>query len=176
VYLLNWYDAVQVCNALSQERGLDACYTINGTYVTCDFSRNGYRLPTEAEWEYAAGGGAGNRTDYSGTNDEYSVEDYAWIYGNSGGVCHPVGARLPNGLGLYDMSGNVWEYCWDYYDAAYYETSPSGNPVGPSSGSYRTMRGGSRYNEAYRAEISYRAEIDPTGYYTNVGFRLARSF
>ena len=100
-----------------------------------------YRLPTEAEWEYAAGGGSTNRTKWAGTNSESSLESYAWYGSNSNSQTHPVGTKSPNGLGLYDMSGNVWEWCSDW--KANYSSSSQTNPQGPSSGSYRVSRGGS---------------------------------
>lgn len=102
-------------------------------------SGKGFRLPTEAEWEYAARNG-GKKQKYAGGN---SVDSVAWYKNNSGGFAHPVGQKTPNGLGLYDMSGNVREWCSDYYDSKYYKSSPRNNPQGASSGRYRVVRGGS---------------------------------
>ena len=100
-----------------------------------------YRLPTEAEWEYAARGGQHkDGTKYSGDNDSKKV---AWRFLNSDGVVHPVGQKKPNGLGLYDMSGNVWEWCSDWYSPNYYSVSPTHNPKGPETGAFRVKRGGS---------------------------------
>jgi formylglycine-generating enzyme required for sulfatase activity len=136
---VSWYDAVSFCNALSDREGFQKVYTINGTNVTADFSKNGYRLPTEAEWEYAARGGNQSRGyAYSGSN---TAGDVAWDGSNSGETPHPVGTKAPNELGLFDMSGNVWEWCWDRYGS--YGSAAQDNPPGPTSGTYRVLRGGS---------------------------------
>ena len=207
VEMVSWYDAIVYCNLLSIKEGLTPCYTIKGSTipadwgtspastsaedytdwesVTCNFNANGYRLPTDAEWEYAARGGQAGITDgsweyeYSGSN---TIDEVAWYYENcDGGLpgkTHEVGKKHPNALGLYDMSGNVWEWCWDWYEDGY----PSGtmDPAGPDTGSYRVIRGGSTGSDA----ISFYCNVWSRGYYPfdgpcqwhpNAGFRLVRS-
>jgi formylglycine-generating enzyme required for sulfatase activity len=128
-----------------------------------------YRLPTEAEWEYAALGGQGSR--WSGSD---AVEAVAWYDGNSGSRSHRVGTRQANGHGLFDMSGNVWEWAWDW--KADYPTGNIVDPTGPTSGSLRVIRGGSWFNESRFARVSYRFSCFDPGYRSNyLGFRLARS-
>lgn len=131
-----------------------------------------FRLPTEAEWEYAARSG-GKAEQYAGANSESALGDYAWYRANSGEKTHPVGQKRPNGLGLYDMSGNVWEWCQDW-NGAY----PSGNvtdPTGPSSGSNRILRGGSWFNNANRCRSANRFDFTPDYRSNNLGFRLVRT-
>jgi formylglycine-generating enzyme required for sulfatase activity len=131
-----------------------------------------YRLPNEAEWEYAAGGGTANRTKWAGTNSESTLGDYAWYYSNSGNKTQPVGTKKPNALGLYDMSGNVWEWCSDWYGSDYYMSSPQTKPQGPSSGSYRVNRGGGWYNRAAGCRSADRDGSYPGFRDGYLGFRL----
>ncbi len=132
-----------------------------------------YRLPTEAEWEYAARGGSQSRgTEYAGSNDLGSV---GWYDGNSGGKAHPVGQKAANELGLYDMSGNVWEWCSDWYGENYYGSSPSTDPSGPSSGRAHVVRGGSWYLAASFCRVAYRSGYSPDYRNSSRGFRLART-
>ncbi len=129
---VSWADAVLFCNKLSEREGLKAFYQIDGKWVTVvSWSGDGYRLPTEAEWEYAAGGDPG---DLGGS---------AWYDQNSGNLIHSVGQKRPNRFGLHDMLGNVWEWCWDVLGDGYYKLSPTEDPRGPSGFSPRVMRGGS---------------------------------
>lgn len=130
-----------------------------------------YRLPTEAEWEYAARSG-GRQEKYSGGND---VDTVAWYDGNSGNRTHPVGQKRPNGLGLYDMSGNVWEWCEDWYGTNYYAQSSRNNPKGPSSGSHRVLRGGSWYDNARDTRAADCLVVTPAGRSNFLGFRLLRT-
>ncbi len=131
-----------------------------------------YRLPTEAEWEYASRGGNKSRYyQYSGSNDLKSV---AWYEDNSDNKTHPVGTLKANELGIYDMSGNVWEWCSDWYDANYYKNSPAQNPVGAQSGSSRVYRGGSWLNSAYNCRSALRYWYAPLNWNSTLGFRLAR--
>ena len=145
----------------------------------------GYRLPTEAEWEYAARSG-GRREKYAGTIDEAELKDYAWYADNSGSKTHPVGQKKPNGLGLYDMSGNVWEWCSDCYRGDYYGQSPKDNPKGPGSGGFLLgrslwidgnyeLRGGSWYGDPRYVRASNRSGDDPGSRGGSGGFRCSRT-
>jgi formylglycine-generating enzyme required for sulfatase activity len=132
-----------------------------------------YRLPTEAEWEYTARGGASTgsarATQYAGSNN---IDDVAWYLENSGGKTHPVGQKQPNELSIYDMSGNVREWCSDWYYSDYYDNSPRNNPKGPPSSSRRVNRGGSWKNSVKRCRVGYRFNYAPIDRYSSVGFRL----
>jgi formylglycine-generating enzyme required for sulfatase activity len=168
---ITWYDAVEFCNKLSEKEGLTPAYTINGFDVSCNWSANGYRLPTEAEWEYAAKGGKKSKNyKYSGSDN---IDDVAWYDANSDGRSHDVGTKAPNELGIYDMSGNVWEWCWDWYGS--YSSSPSSNPRGPNSGSSRVDRGGSWSYYDGSCRVAYRNYRSPGDSLDVFGFRIVRT-
>ncbi|MBU1564591.1 MAG: formylglycine-generating enzyme family protein [Proteobacteria bacterium] len=141
-------------------------------FITKLANRSGlhYRLPTEAEWEYAARSG-GKQEKYAGGDD---IGSLAW-YDQKFESPHTVGKKLPNGLGLFDMSGNVWEWCQDWYDKDYYSQSPKSNPIGPESGSYRVVRGGSFDNYPRLARTANRLSVVPDTRKNSIGFRLALS-
>ena len=170
---MSWFDCVEFCNKLSQLENKELAYTINGENVSCNWSAKGYRLLTEGEWEYCARDGESHL--YAGSNN---VDEVAWYGENSGGKTHSVGQKKPNGFGLYDMSGNVWEWCWDWFDSEEYQSrsvtggEPTSDPRGPTSGSHHVFRGGSWYNSPYLMRASGRNGGSPTGRGSSVGFRL----
>jgi len=156
VETVSWWDAVRFCNALSRKENLARVYHLDdgAETVEWDASADGYRLPTEAEWEFACRAGT--------TGPRYGpLDDIAWYRGNSEGRIREVGGKLPNAWGLQDTLGNVWEWCWDVYDAEVY-------------GTYRVLRGGGWFDESWSCRASVRRRSHPTFSIDDVGFRLVR--
>ncbi|OJF13191.1 formylglycine-generating enzyme family protein [Couchioplanes caeruleus] len=152
---VSWLDAVRFCNTLSHHEGLRPAYRIRGESVECDATADGYRLPTEAEWEHACRAGT--------TGPRYgALDEIAWYRGNSDEQPRPVGGKRPNPWGLHDMLGNVWEWCWDLYDPEVY-------------GGYRVLRGGGWFDEPWSCRVSVRRRTHPSLRIDDLGFRLARS-
>jgi formylglycine-generating enzyme len=144
---------------------------LNGRSGSAGVPPGSYRLPTEAEWEYAARSG-GKHEKYSGRSDD--LNGIAWYYSNSEEL-HPVGLKVPNGLGIHDMTGNVWEWTNDWYGSTYYSGSPRNNPTGPPSGDARVLRGGSFGDAAFEVRTSYRNYLRPDYRGVGKGFRLLRT-
>ena len=188
VEAMNWYEAIVFSNRLSIMAGLTPAYSIRG-HTNPDYwgpvpgawseiwnaveivgGSTGYRLPTEAQWEFAAkGGSTGERFTFAGSNDADMV---AWHSGNSGGRTREVGRLAANGLGIHDMSGNVWEWIWDWGGS--YTSKPKTDPAGVPSGSFRVLRGGSWFSPDGNVRSVFRLIDDPSSWDGNVGFRVVR--
>ena len=173
---VRWSDAVKYCNKRSELEGLQPCYDLE-TWQ-CDFEASGYRLPTEAEWEYACR--AGTKTAYYFGDNKSKLSDHAWFEDNAGDKPHPVGGRPANPWGLYDMHGNVWQWCNDFYQVDYYQNSPEKDPRGPQTGENKVVRGGAWKFSADSCRSGYRYNENP-GYsdvcfgYDIYGFRCVRN-
>ncbi|MCK4538653.1 MAG: SUMF1/EgtB/PvdO family nonheme iron enzyme [Candidatus Krumholzibacteria bacterium] len=195
---VHWRDCVAWCNARSEKEGLTPVYYTDGTKTTLyknashdgdgnigsecvSWASDGYRLPTEAEWEYAAryidGTSFSPGDKHSGYNLDPDIDNCAWFRDNSHLSTEPVGQLQANSLGAYDMSGNVYEWCWDWYDGDYYSDSPTSNPRGPATGVYRIIRGGcwGESSADIYAYIAHRSAVNPYTIHRGGGFRICRS-
>ena len=165
------YESVMGFNP-SENKGIDLPVESLDWFEANDYCRKlGKRLPTEAEWEKAIRGDTGTKFFWGNKMNE----KFSWFKGNSGGKTHPVGTRIPNSYGIYDMSGNVWEWVSDWYDKSYYKSSPYSTPQGPKTGKFKVQRGGSWSNIADYHSSSYRMVYGPEGKDEFNGFRCAKS-
>ena len=183
---VSWFDAIEYCNLRSKKDKLEEVYTIDETrlsikdrykwIISCNFDKNGYRLLTEAEWEFAARSGNKSKENYkySGSNKIYNV---AWYRDNSDEKTHYVGYKLPNELDIYDMSGNVWEWCgdWSINHSDFTKHDDGYDPKGPETGSERLLRGGSWSNISSDCQVSSRNTFIPNYSSYSIGFRVSRS-
>ena len=184
VEYVTWFDAVLYCNARSKKAGLDTVYSytaMTGTYgagvsaltgIAADLSKSGYRLPTEAQWEYAARGGTTTAYYWGDDTATATVSKYAWYATNASSTTHPVATKLPNPYGLYDKAGNVWQWTNDWYGT--YSTTAATDPSGPSSGTGRVIRGGSWSSGASSLRSANRGYYSPDLRYYFSGFRSVR--
>ena len=173
---VSWHDVLKFCNWRSEVEGRERVYQIEGSIVFPDWDADGYRLPTEAEWEFAA---RGRREKIIGKHyyaGSPNLDEVGWYKNNSGGQLHPVGQLNPNEPGLYDMSGNVWEWCWDWYSDEGLLESPAVNPRDPVERLRRAARGGCYGSNRFNCRVGQRKGFEPERGYGEVGFRCVRGY
>ena len=175
---VSWNEAIEYCNWLSGKEGYAKAYDSSGNLLNRNSNKTtyikkvkGYRLPTEAEWEYAAQGGQNTKGyKYSGSD---TLSEVGWYKDNAGSKTHEVGKKKANELGIFDMSGNVWEWCYDWY--ASYTSKTQTNPIGANSGPYRLIRGGGWYYSAHYCRVVIWGSYYPSFMSSNLGFRIVRT-
>jgi formylglycine-generating enzyme required for sulfatase activity len=167
---VSWFDAITFCNRLSEKAKLEPCYTLASG--ECDYSKSGFRLPTEAEWEYACRAETGG--DYYTGDGPANLARAGWYVDISADKTHPVGQKAPNAWKLFDMHGNVWEWTNDWYAKDFYGSSPKQNPAGPASGSEKVLRGGGWVDNASSCKAAKRRSYNPKKNYSDIGFRVVR--
>jgi formylglycine-generating enzyme required for sulfatase activity len=168
---ISWFGAIDFCNALSALQRLIPCYQRDGESVTWNRETNGYRLATEAEWEYACRAGTDSRW-FCG-DDPQALADYAWFDKGWDEGPYPVAQKMPNPWGIHDMAGNVWEWCWDWYGP--YAKELQSNPTGPQEGESRSLRGGSFFDSAVFLRSAFRDRNRPVLRFRSSGFRCVRA-
>ncbi len=175
---ITWEEAIEYCNWLSEKQGLKKAYSKSGPRYVCNFNANGFRLPTEAEWEFAARGGVKAKGyKFSGSNETKFI---AWNLENSGARPHAYGTKYANELGIYDLTGNVWEWCWNFYDKDYFKALNAGiqtdeSVTGPLRGEKRIVKGGSWDSKTVFCRISNKVATLPGNTHKFYGMRLVRS-
>jgi formylglycine-generating enzyme required for sulfatase activity len=178
---VSWLEAIDYCNALSALEGFTPAYVIDTTGVSWADTANGYRLPTEAEWEFACRAGSSSAFHSGGISNpdcaDTTLEAIAWYCGNRSTPARPqaVRAKEPNAWHFHDLSGNVREWCWDWYEADYPTEDPLLDPRGPESGTQRVTRGGGYRSDARFCRSAGRLPINPASRYSYIGLRVARS-
>lgn len=175
---ITWEDAVEFCNWLSKKQGFNPAYSKRGPRYVCDFTSNGFRLPTEAEWEFAAHGGKkGKGKKYAGSD---KLNLISWNVDNSEGRPHTYGTKYANELGIYDLNGNVWEWCWDIYDANHFRAVKDGmvqdpDATGPARGEKRIVKGGSWDSKPSFCRISNKVATLPGNTFEFYGMRVVQT-
>jgi len=170
---VSWYDAVNYCNWKSEKDGLELSYNISGTNITWNREAKGYRLPTEAEWEYAGKGASVSKEFIYAGSDNFN--EVAWFYENCSKKPEHIAMKLPNEIGIFDMNGNLWEWCWDLFDKLQATSVILKNPIGATNGMTRVVKGGSWKNLGEKSNVEFRSSMKPYVKLDTIGFRIVKS-